>query len=312
MKKLLFLPFILLSIIIQSQIIKVPQDYLTIQRGINAALDGDTVLIDTGIYYERINFNGKAITVASHYILHKNDYYIKNTVINGNYRNTRDSSYVVYFTSNEDSTSVLEGFTIVYGSVRSVKTRLLEGGAAYIYNASPKLINNQFIGEKFIGRYGRPSRTYVTWMYLTEKNSLVKGSIYRVEDSSIVVLPNTYLKQGFTSNATKSIFNYTQIDNVYIRNKKSPWIGLVIGAVSGMAIGVASGFIAGDDPPCDDPFFCVPVSAEAKAIMIGVPAAVIGAGIGLIIGSLKVKIPINGKAKNFDMKKSQLERYSIR
>ena len=86
----------------------------------------------------------------------------------------------------------------------------------------------------------------------------------------------------------------------------------MIGAVSGMAIGVASGFIAGDDPPCDDPFFCVPVSAEAKAIMIGVPAAVIGAGIGLIIGSLKVKIPINGKAKNFDMKKSQLERYSIR
>ena len=313
MKKLLFLPLIFLSIIIQCQIIKVPQDCITIQGGINAATNGDTVLVDTGIYYERINFYGKAITVASHYLLNKNEYYLKNTVINGNYRNTRDSNYVAYFNSNEDSTSILEGFTIVYGSVKSYTTGLYEGGAAYIEGSSPKLNSIEIIGEKYIGRYGKLSRTFITWVFLTENDSIIRGSLYKVGDSSIKILPNIYLKQGLISNATVSTVNYNQIEKIYIRNKSNLKAGLFAGAVTGLIIGVSAGFLAGDDPPCGrDGFFCHPVSAKEKAILIGVPSAVLGAGIGLIIGSLKVKIPIKGKAKNFKLKKNRLERYSVR
>jgi len=45
--------------------INVPKDQPTIQAGINAASNGDTVLVAPGKYVENINFMGKAITVTS-------------------------------------------------------------------------------------------------------------------------------------------------------------------------------------------------------------------------------------------------------
>ena len=45
--------------------IHVPADYTAIQDAMNAAVDGDTVLVAPGTYREHLNFLGKALPVTT-------------------------------------------------------------------------------------------------------------------------------------------------------------------------------------------------------------------------------------------------------
>lgn len=92
------------------RIIYIPSPSLaTIQGGINYASDGDTVLVNSGTYYENINFKGKKIVVASRYLLDNDTSQISSTIIDATYK---PSSPVVTFKSREDSLTILTGFTI--------------------------------------------------------------------------------------------------------------------------------------------------------------------------------------------------------
>ena len=103
MKKLVYLlTFLFIQTFSLSQIINIPDDYPTIQQGIDAAGNGDTILVDTGIYEGNINFNGKNITVASHYLITSDTSYLSQTIISG-------GSRVVNFENGEDTTAILCG-----------------------------------------------------------------------------------------------------------------------------------------------------------------------------------------------------------
>jgi hypothetical protein len=85
-------------------VIHVSADQATIQAAVNAATNGDTVLVAPGTYTENINFGGKAITVTS-------SDGSSVTIIDGG-----GNGSVVTFNSGEGSSSVLSGFTIQNGS----------------------------------------------------------------------------------------------------------------------------------------------------------------------------------------------------
>ena len=126
--------------------IHVPADQPNIQSGIDAAKDGDTVLVANGIYKGEgnvnIDFKGKQITVKS---LNGAEATIINCLWTPNTRG-------FIFQSEETSDSVLDGFSIKNG-VHDL------GGGIYCNNASPTIKNcvislNRSVAPQLPGRGG--------------------------------------------------------------------------------------------------------------------------------------------------------------
>jgi len=106
--------------------IRVPRDAPTIQAGIDAAVDGDTVLLSDGTYAGtgnvNVDFRGKRITVRSQ---HGPSACIVDC---------RSGGRGFLFQSGETRGSVVEGLTITGGSAD-------DGGAVYCTQSRPRLVN---------------------------------------------------------------------------------------------------------------------------------------------------------------------------
>lgn len=96
-------------------IINVPNDYPAIQTAINASVNGDTILVEPGTYTENIIFRGKKIVLTSRFYINNDLSYIASTIIDGSSPSQPDSASVVRIHNGEDSTTVLQGFTITGG-----------------------------------------------------------------------------------------------------------------------------------------------------------------------------------------------------
>ena len=109
--------FVLLNATLSwSAIIRVPADKPTVQLAINSSKNGDTVVVDPGTYYENICFRGKRIVLTSRYYETSDTSFISSTILNGSAAVSSDTGSVVRIINGEDSTAVLQGFTITGGS----------------------------------------------------------------------------------------------------------------------------------------------------------------------------------------------------
>ena len=144
-------------------IINIPDDYETIQEGIDASTDGDTVLVQPGTYVENINFNGHNIVLGSLFLMTRDTTYVAETIIDGN-----QSGSVVTFENEEGSTSAISGFTLQNGfaynsngggiiclsSSPVISHNIIQdniaaglsvgGGGIYCSGSSPRIMNNHF------------------------------------------------------------------------------------------------------------------------------------------------------------------------
>jgi hypothetical protein len=128
--------------------------FATIQKGIDTAKDGGSVIVYPGTYYENINFKGKSIVVRG---TDPNDpNVVANTVINGSHSTDPNNGATVTFAGSEDANCVLIGFTITGGTGNYLEgwTGFWShwgGGICIEPNASPTITKNVITGNSING-----------------------------------------------------------------------------------------------------------------------------------------------------------------
>jgi len=175
----------ILKLSILASIINVPADQSSIQAGINAATSGDTVLVADSTYFENINFMGKAITVASHFLINGDSTHRNNTIIDGSQPSNPDSGSVVSFVSGEDTNSVIFGFTITNGTgtVSSYSgSAIRSGGGIFCCNSGASIFNNNIIYNSCNSSSGKSAGGGVN---LWSDSTLTPVSFVIVKDNQI-------------------------------------------------------------------------------------------------------------------------------
>jgi hypothetical protein len=217
-------------------------------EAIDVAVDGVTVLVREGTYYEILDYEGKGIVVTS---WEPNDpCVISDTVIDGNGVDT-----VVTFESAEDANSVLHGFVLTggwgefagavhcSGSSPTISNCLIvgngvrgdSGGAVYLYGSESVITSctlaDNFCGQSGAGLYGENSSPLVA-------NSILWGNWpmqvkAESEGAPIVVYSNVQGGwPGWKNTSTDPLFagpgNWVDIDNpaeiVEPDSPKAVWI----------------------------------------------------------------------------------------
>lgn len=118
-----------------ASILRVPQDYPTIQAAIDAAQDGDLVLVSPGTYTENIVLSGKTITLASEFFTLYDPSLIDRTIIDGG------GSIAITVDASVGPGTKITGFTIqngddgisASGQLEILHNRFVENGDAIDY-----------------------------------------------------------------------------------------------------------------------------------------------------------------------------------
>jgi len=144
-----------------------------------------------------------------------------------------------------------------------------------------ELLNHLERVAKAKSYWGMADTSIVQTIIINTKDGVIKeGSLISVNDSSVVIKPfENQSSLDYNKDSTER-YSYMEINSITIINESKVLSGMGTGFLVGAGFGVLIGLIDGDDT---EGFF--QLSAEQKALMLGLPLGVIGTLIGGAVGA---------------------------
>lgn len=152
---------------------------------------------------------------------------------------------------------------------------------------------------------------YKTWIYQPKDTLLVKGFLYELKDSSIVVL-NKFIdmNQEIKPDDLTEI-PIKKIEIIKTRNKKGISTGIVVGVAGGFGIGLLVGSLI-YEPHNSDSQTIEQIDEGATVIASGIFSAVLGVGIGALGGTAKSSYKINRNWNDYMLNARSMLKKSIK
>lgn len=166
--------------------------------------------------------------------------------------------------------------------------------------------NSIYAQDKITGKMISPTSVKL----ISDPSFQIQGALYQVKDSSILISHSTWLRdysKGY-HNFRVSEIEIIDIQMIRTLSKTKARKGALIGAVSAFVVMGGIAMIA-NEIEGDSGWFSFP--SWQVGLANGILFAPAGAFVGVIIGSINIKIPINGSMSNYNRNKTQLIKYSL-
>ena len=158
---------------------------------------------------------------------------------------------------------------------------------------------------------------YLVWPVPMDSTKGLKMSLYETQDSSLVFAhTNKRYQQGITETETVPV---NQIKNIYFRKRTMPTNGAIIGGLTGLVVG---GLIGGasvsksssSSSSSGSGFGFAPIGGlQGVGETLGGMAIglTFGTITGMLLGSERIKISLNGDRNSYSKQREQLRKISI-
>jgi hypothetical protein len=144
-------------------------------------------------------------------------------------------------------------------------------------------------------------KIYKVWVKLTD-GTKQKGFLYAIDAKSLQIIGNLPLEKE----SEIVIINAKDVSQIKINRKGKMGISILIGGLSGIALGGVLGLVDGDDPPGWFSF-----TKEEKALSSAIIFGVLGTSIGALVGTGKEKFEIQGDEAIFKLNHKALIKYAL-
>ena len=202
------------DIILLNNIIHVPQDYISITSALNEVKSGDTILVDSGIYFENIYFDNAAPNIT---LIGSG---IDNSILDG-FSNNRVVSFSRNTLDLTDTATVIMGFTLQNGYSN-------RGAGIKCRNFSPILMNLKIINNISFGDGGGielsgNSNPIISDVIVEFNSSVMEGGGMRISEGCNPILNNVIIKNNLSETkgggvsfygTSATLNNITIVDNI--------------------------------------------------------------------------------------------------